>query len=325
MQTTRVVASAFSICLLFTSVACGSEASFDDGWEDEDFDATGAKKNDDVSVAEPEPDSFGGSTHTGDPQPAPIASVHELSYLWAQRWVKCAHGADRIAETGYGGVMGLADEYEANQKIRLGLSGVSLRQEQVDACVDRLRTAPCSVTFAECDFRGMLVEGVACLDGLQCASGECVGSAVTPVGGQTGTCGQCAPSRSVGQACTSSCDVGLGCQYGRCVTLAALGASCDDAPCGDRMHCGAAKTCVPNLPVGAACSGGDFEQCDAPLRCAEGTCIAQLPLKVVLPGGSCAEEAGVRVVCRGSTCHAPDATCITRVKPEAKPIPATCP
>jgi hypothetical protein len=213
----------------------------------------------------------------------------------------------------------------------VALVGSGVTQATLDACSTALELSPCELPDgppAACDFRGNVPGGGACTDGVQCASGACMGQQAFSPEGPTSPmkCGACAPVVGLGEVCgdgacepsalclldpTTTLDAGS--QTYRCtlVTHGNVGASCDGlaSKCAAGLYC-AAQTgqCAELASSGAPCG-------EAPGY--PGGCVA--PLACVGPPGSttCRNTGTTGAACAyglecnpGLACVPPNGTCV---------------
>lgn len=176
-----------------------------------------------------------------------------------------------------------------------GLAHVQAVQANVDACVAALDAVPCPTAAAYGGLPPILIvcepftvgdqpAGAPCggeslaesiFGDQQCESGQCVGGACVPLGGE-------------GAACSVSCQGELLCFHGACVAGLDAGVSCDgSSPCLEGLECfgdgaGGPSSCsVPEtISIGEPCGAGKVcelgaDTCRCPpddLGCATGLC-----------------------------------------------------
>jgi hypothetical protein len=165
----------------------------------------------------------------------------------------------------------------------LGLPGVTLVGDKLNACVDSYQSAGCgglSATPAACQTPGTRGSGAPCISGLQCQSGNCAMTATfsSDGGSSSSPCGACQAAIPNGQPCGSgqgSCVVGSQCDFGStnstCVVVVAgdVGATCGStaAICKNGLYCDVTNhKCVTQGGAGAACAGSSAA-CTPPLVC----------------------------------------------------------
>lgn len=188
--------------------------------------------------------------------------------------------------------------------------GNTLTQAQLEACTTKLGVPSCDAFLdqPECDFRGALPDGEACLYHSQCSSGTCF-----QVGASS--CGKCAARTPAGGDCTAAdCAFGLYCSTtSKCVEpIRTEGAACNDEDllCGSSLFCVGGK-CTRPLRENAACDDGQpGPPCDLDLVClptidgsSAGTCQAVTLASI---GERCGfdPEKHLLVDCRLSSCSA---------------------
>jgi hypothetical protein len=178
--------------------------------------------------------------------------------------LRCIPGAPQL----YGDRTACVARMEAAAKLTLAGPGVTVTQEALQACADKLATVDCiegpGPAVPECDFKGALPIGAVCGDNAQCVSGSCRGDLAQP-----GVCGTCRARAAEGQSCNGAdCELGLYCarpdpkvpEAVICVKPAAVGEACngDGLPCVNpgRVSCVNGK-CKEDLMAGAACTSVD--------------------------------------------------------------------
>jgi hypothetical protein len=213
----------------------------------------------------------------------------------------------------------------------LEASGTGLTPSQLQNCAKANASASCDdiatigYQFTACQVSGSLIDGTACGDNSQCASGYCKMDF-------SQVCGVCAERGAVGSSCTRSenCQANLGCvSPSNCAALARLGASCATTPCLGRLAC-IGGVCKEPLTKGATCDP-NAAQCDLRLGlyCDSSTnSCAQYTL--VSPGGDCSSSTGISICVPTNTCNsnsqceAPIADGAACTSSEACSYPAQC-
>jgi len=222
------------------------------------------------------------------------------------------------------------------------------------ACADEWRALSCEIPTPECATAGTLVDGEACVTGIQCASRLCSGN--------TDLCGSCMPSVGLGEPCDDAlgpqCTPGLLCDPTESVCVALSGATTDPLELGEECE-STRSDCYPNdcraddagvyrcQPYPTLCGVDGFT--GVAQWCADGlTCdrTSEPTVCRTLPGAgepcvgacqqdlscNCADDACTSQVCQrprfhGETCAAPQDGCLmgdcvegTCVVPEAESI-----
>src|SRR6187399_2336803 len=164
------------------------------------------------------------------------------------------------------------------------------------ACADEWRALSCEIPTPECATAGTLVDGEACVTGIQCASRLCSGN--------TDLCGSCMPSVGLGEPCDDAlgpqCTPGLLCDPTESVCVALSGATTDPLELGEECE-STRSDCYPN-----DCRADDAgvyrcqpyptlgQDCSDPLTCAFGDSycdITQVCLALPAAGEPCGVEA----------------------------------
>ena len=185
------------------------------------------------------------------------------------------------------------------------------------ACAASLQKLTCDAFFVRsslfCEvLSGTLPDNAPCVDGGQCASGNCIAGATAKA------CGVCGPRAQLGGACTSQlfsnpCHPGAFCgSNNTCIPQAADGDVCPpDVRCpGGTLFCASGGVCaVPHAKAGSACSL-TCPSVDADLTCVASTCVPRKQVAIGMPcdtskGDVCVGEKQQQSVCSGS----PQGTC----------------
>lgn len=207
-------------------------------------------------------------------------------------------------------LFGSLDECKARYttSCQSGLSepGVTNQAALLTSCANVYATETCDQFFsgvpvAACTPQpGTFPNGQACGDSAQCQSLFCNKTAGA-------TCGACAATPKVGDACTSGCGVSLECTGGKCATPTpngALGAACSNsAPCTSNLVC-FNGTCSQPSGAGKPC-GATTPGCDQlhSLSCQGGVCTV---VQTAGPGQACGVSGSNYVICKaGATCKTP--------------------
>ncbi len=197
----------------------------------------------------------------------------------------------------------------------LALPGAGSVKAFLVACAAAIKSDPCTLSTPDaCSYvSGTLAAGAACVDGAQCASGDCTFSSSGSADGGTSTdpsCGTCAELIDVGGACDQgSCGATAVCvgtaTSSTCmtVTYGAAGAACTGAAeCEPAFFCDpTTQRCAAPGPEGSAC--GSYLECAAPLVCGSGNTCAQ----GAASGAACATTSDCG---RGLGCDPTSMTCI---------------
>lgn len=195
------------------------------------------------------------------------------------------------------------------------LPGETHAAADLEACARATEAVNCgqpSGVPRECDIRGSLHAGAACVLGSQCASGACTGATMpgpTPGAPGIATCGACAPVGQVGDTCDRNCAKELACMpmggepsrpnfTCQPFTPIAEGASCGNlgAVCASGLVCGLLDQCHAPVSLGANCGYGATPDCIPPLVCTnDGTC--QRPGAAKAPCGGYDSLCGAGLAC----------------------------
>jgi hypothetical protein len=171
----------------------------------------------------------------------------------------------------------------------------------ISSCSSAYASASCDAIYSPLPGctppAGTFASGQACGTDAQCQSLFCNKAAGA-------TCGTCAATPKVGDACTGACGVALTCSSGKCAvrpTGAALGAPCSaTVPCIYSLTC-SGGTCVKPLGAGQSCSA-TTPGCStlAGLTCSGGVCTQ---IQTASAGQPCGLTGTSYVACSGgATC-----------------------
>jgi len=203
-----------------------------------------------------------GGEAPADAAPSPDAAPAQPCEHALALCTKLAECAPFLLAAGYGDLAGCADRLLKVCVAQSQSDGSGMTLDHILACEAALASATCDDVFANnvpaCNFRGSYLDGAACGDSSQCASGFCNHAG--------NLCGVCAPRGGSGTACPSGgndeCATGLVCSSGKvCAAPARPGTACDDAtaPCLAGSFCTTAKTCALTVAAGAECPGAYFD------------------------------------------------------------------
>jgi hypothetical protein len=252
-----------------------------------------------------------------------------------------------LVRSNYGNVASCVEAFVPQAAALFDAPGANVTKRTLDACILRTESARCDEdieALPECDLRGTLADGAACLSGISCTSGSCFKPLV---GGRPdrrrAACGVCSRRVAENESCKdAACAPGLDCVEDRCVAPAGAGSGCSAGHrCKEDLAClsgtcvvprGRDESCDRQDPNAVPCDASQGLVCSETTKtctaflaqrgasckttpfCEASTCVNETCVPGLVEGEPC--EVGAAVECvYPLECH--DGTC-------AGPNPATC-